>query len=686
MVALEVCGCHWAVGSDDFVYTGLVALLFRGGWLIATAVVLQRHLNATPRVSCAVYNRSTVFVSVLLADLVVQSVLQLVVICVSGRGGMNNTRRDRLVGGLISIQLLLFVVETVWVVVGSVWAFGRDTSCDESVDKIRALLIVGYVWFVVYVIKQLCNVDPMGCLHGHIRRRSDTKREEKEEEEEDDIGLRQSWDRCCRVVCCLADLGEANRGVILDVSRLFSTAFARTGVSGNMVATDFAAALALIQLRQEREEREYYTTCRIDTGDRPYSGVLSDLEYPCSPLSEFELDSDLSDSEQRARIMAYRDACYYMKYALAAYGWPLLTLMHLGTGLCRLAPNCRCCACCRIHTTPNDNCLECHTSAILCQTGLARDDLIDVTYHNTVYKPPYFVAVDRERQAIVVSIRGTMSISDALTDITADPVQLPGSSQPLHAHGGIYKAASFVKRRLDEGDTSPLQKAFEHAKRVDPHVEYNVVITGHSLGAGTASILALLYVLENRYPDLVCFAYSPPGGLLSIPAVELTKKFTTSIVLGKDMIPRLSLEKAYKLLDVMKCETESCQSPKWLIQLKCFCACCCKRWQPRSMLDDTEDDTISKQSDEHTETTHLTVASRDSHTRSLFEMEGPPLYLPGYVIHLVEVVNSKGRTCYRAFWTDYRGFHTLLVGAAMIHDHLPHRVNECLQGLHQLVD
>ena len=41
---------------------------------------------------------------------------------------------------------------------------------------------------------------------------------------------------------------------------------------------------------------------------------------------------------------------------------------------------------------------------------------------------------------------------------------------------------------------------------------YRLVLVGHSLGAGTAAILAIL--LRDQYPDLRCFAYSPPGGLL----------------------------------------------------------------------------------------------------------------------------------------------------------------------------
>lgn len=41
--------------------------------------------------------------------------------------------------------------------------------------------------------------------------------------------------------------------------------------------------------------------------------------------------------------------------------------------------------------------------------------------------------------------------------------------------------------------------------------DYHLVITGHSLGAGTATIVALL--LRDRYPNMKCYAYSPAASL-----------------------------------------------------------------------------------------------------------------------------------------------------------------------------
>ena len=57
------------------------------------------------------------------------------------------------------------------------------------------------------------------------------------------------------------------------------------------------------------------------------------------------------------------------------------------------------------------------------------------------------------------------------------------------------------------------------------------MIVGHSLGAGAATLLSI--ILKQEYPELKCFAYSPPGGLLSLNMARYTEDFVCSVVLGQ---------------------------------------------------------------------------------------------------------------------------------------------------------
>ena len=69
--------------------------------------------------------------------------------------------------------------------------------------------------------------------------------------------------------------------------------------------------------------------------------------------------------------------------------------------------------------------------------------------------------------------------------------------------------AAYIYKKLKEEHL--LTKAFtwDHERNTE---DFDIVCVGHSLGAGTAAILAIM--LKQEFPNTKCFAYSPPGGLL----------------------------------------------------------------------------------------------------------------------------------------------------------------------------
>ena len=53
---------------------------------------------------------------------------------------------------------------------------------------------------------------------------------------------------------------------------------------------------------------------------------------------------------------------------------------------------------------------------------------------------------------------------------------------------------------------------------------------------------------QAEYPGVKCFAYAPPGATLSLPMAREVSSFVTSVVVGKDMVPRVSLPTVHALL------------------------------------------------------------------------------------------------------------------------------------------
>lgn len=132
-----------------------------------------------------------------------------------------------------------------------------------------------------------------------------------------------------------------------------------------------------------------------------------------------------------------------------------------------------------------------------------------VTYHVDIGETPFFVSVDYAREKIVVSIRGTLSMKDVLTDLNAEGETLPLNPrrEDFLGHKGMVQAAVYIRNKLQEENL--LEQALNHNPARGTQ-NFGLVLVGHSLGAGTAAILAIL--LKQEYANLQCFSYSPPGG------------------------------------------------------------------------------------------------------------------------------------------------------------------------------
>lgn len=73
----------------------------------------------------------------------------------------------------------------------------------------------------------------------------------------------------------------------------------------------------------------------------------------------------------------------------------------------------------------------------------------------------------------------------------------------------MVQAAQYIYDKLRSEDI--IERALNHNPERGTR-DFQLVTVGHSLGAGTASILGIL--LRQDYPELLSYCYSPPGGLL----------------------------------------------------------------------------------------------------------------------------------------------------------------------------
>lgn len=264
-----------------------------------------------------------------------------------------------------------------------------------------------------------------------------------------------------------------------------------------------------------------------------------------------------------------------MEFALGVYGWPYYVwdAPCSPARLAALARNCTCCACAWRQTlVTRDNACRCHTAAFRLQTRLGPGDLFHVSFANEgLMEIPFVVAADPETASVVVAIRGTLSLRDAVTDLCAADTSLrlrdeDQADAAVRVHKGILSAARSVH------DTLLQNRILEDVRVLYP--DYALTITGHSLGGGVAAVLALL--LQPAHPAVRCFAFSPPGCVLSAPCLPLVQDVVLSVVVGDDLVSRLSYNSMRSLkADIIEA-ISTCDRPKHTILLtgcsKLLCA------------------------------------------------------------------------------------------------------------------
>jgi len=149
------------------------------------------------------------------------------------------------------------------------------------------------------------------------------------------------------------------------------------------------------------------------------------------------------------------------------------------------------------------------------------------------------------------------SFGNGTNDTNARP---PATDERL----GDLGAEEMMERLQTLNDDDDVGLSLDRAKSVVNEavagLGWRVVVTGHSLGAAVACMLS--FHLKQYFPSLRCFAFCPPGGLISAPLSRMARQFCTSIIVGSDAISRLSLVTARLAVDDMVLALARCKRQK----------------------------------------------------------------------------------------------------------------------------
>jgi len=170
-------------------------------------------------------------------------------------------------------------------------------------------------------------------------------------------------------------------------------------------------------------------------------------------------------------------------------------------------------------------------------TKVKKEDILICEVNSKFLEPSFALVLDHKMENIIVTIRGTANVEDCFTDIHAESVPFHVG----HAHRGMLCCAQFLDRRL-RGIVRNLSRK---------HAEYNIVITGHSLGGGAATLLAIIWHHDRMFGSRVRGVAFAGAACVTKELSLYCTEFVTSVIYADDIISRLSLRAVENLRHIL---------------------------------------------------------------------------------------------------------------------------------------
>lgn len=530
-----------AFAADDLTVPSLVSLLLRVAWIVVVVVFLAVRPGGSDQCGKALL----AYLLLSLLSNFAGSGLDLKLWAASRSGTLLDDLPRRAVPQYTVYRCMFVAVDVVVACAGLGLAFtGQGLHCSSGPrHAFQGLVILN----AVAVGWALCAVSFVWAASSKVLGPHSLVEYEEHVQHSSSV-----WSRRCRKVgfCCqVGGQGGTVADVLHSVGRVLAETFEGIERLG-FTPSDLAAGLALVRLEQHH---------RAATSAQHGIGASVPVNFAVPDEAH-----------------AVADAKYYFKYASGVYGWMLYSFDNMCCCVCRLMPKCCGALCGSAPRIQGDTC-SCNEAALGVVAVTSRADLLYASFANRVYSTPFAVAVDRERRALVVAVRGTLSMNDCITDALAVPLNVaddprylgaaldhPVDPQHVWVHGGFWRCAVSIAEELEQhnllervegarpvhGGAGSMPKApllpGTGAGGPPPLGPLQLILCGHSLGAGVASVLAL--ILKARFPHVKCYAFAPPGATMSVQLATAVSSFVSSVVVGKDMVPRLSLPAIHALL------------------------------------------------------------------------------------------------------------------------------------------
>ncbi|KAJ2082852.1 hypothetical protein H4R24_001244 [Coemansia sp. RSA 988] len=207
----------------------------------------------------------------------------------------------------------------------------------------------------------------------------------------------------------------------------------------------------------------------------------------------------------------------YARFALASYGWRGLYFFNRGITLMDGAK------------------VDSDVTSVLQYLGITQEDLLGYEFRSSqLFCPSYFVAHDRQQNAVVLVVRGTMSVEDAVVDLSCEYSKWNGGL----VHSGMKASAHWLFLEV-------MPQIFAYASSQKTK---SICIVGHSLGASTAAILTIMLHeyrshlsglgIDMAEFDIKGYCYGP-APCISEDIADRYQGIIQTYVNRDDLVPRL---------------------------------------------------------------------------------------------------------------------------------------------------